>query len=289
MLSVRRWALRTLLGCGYAGALFVACSDDGARVEPGSTGGGDAGASSVTASSTATSTSGSEGSGGEAPLVCAEPIVQTQPRSVVTGECDLLDQDCQLGRTCVAVQDPRTRAWSTKCTIAPGLKGPGKPCVAPDECEAGLFCIGGQDAFCAAPCCPPTNEPCGNGLCNLFTEFENGLFVWMCSYDEGCELFAEDACVPGRDCHISDIRQGRATCVRLADRRVDEGQPCDYLNECGDMQHCDAPGLEARSCRYYCYLQRSDPLPPGGGGCPEGQACQQVNVGRSDVGICRPP
>lgn len=200
---------------------------------------------------------------------------------VTQGECDFLRQDCSAGETCVP-QETAGR-WEARCVEAPGLKGSGKPCIVPAECEAGLFCIGSPQGRCTPACCPSTDEPCGNGLCNQRVNF-GGAFLWTCTFNPQCQLFL-DTCSGEDACHVSDPEQGLATCVPQNDaQEVDEGQPCRFLNECKTMQHCSA--AEGGVCRYYCYVSALEDLPPGRGGCPEGQGCAEVDFGVQGIGLC---
>jgi hypothetical protein len=264
---------------GCALAAFAACSSESdpetaSGPSTSSAGGG-------TTSSTTTTSTASSG-GGSGPIVCMAPYTD-----VIKDECDMLQQDCGPGLTCRPVET--ANGWRTKCRNGPGLKGPGKSCITDNECEAGLFCIGAPNSWCAPICCPSNNEPCGNGACNsnvtLVGMMSANAFVMMCSFSPQCELLTENACKVGEECHLSDASQGLATCIPPSDAQVEEGGSCAFLNDCKNMQHCTDP--PDRVCRYYCLLSPQGGEPLGLGGCPANQMCAPANLGVQGIGVCQ--
>jgi hypothetical protein len=260
-------------------AIFVACTSDDSQ----SSSGGSTTATTSTSTSagtgggTTSSSSATTGTGGGGPIVCTDVYSNITP-----GECDLLQQDCGAGMTCRPAQ-VEANVWSTHCVAGGGLKGPASPCTSNNECEAGLFCIGPEDlAQCIPVCCPGTDEPCGSGNCNLTVSYgTQGKFVMMCSYSPECTLLTMNACPGGGECHIQEL--GLAACVPPSAQQVDEGGPCMFINDCKDMQFC-GPG---DVCRYHCFVSGSD-QPPGLGGCPAGQVCNNLDFGIPDIGLCEP-
>lgn len=258
---------------GAALTLPSACgSDDSAA-------GGSGGGATTTTTSTDTGTGGATtttaaGGGGAAPVTCDGKPYSTVPK----GDCDLLAQDCPPGEGCVPTG--LGTEWTTSCKTSSGLKGPTKPCNSANECQAGLFCVFGQ---CAPVCCPDSNEPCGGGTCNVESAFGD-YTVFVCSYLITCELLTQDACAPGSECHIMDAMQGLATCVPPSGANKQEGEACQYLNDCGDMQLC-YEGI----CRYNCYIDAMGQGVPGLGGCPVNENCLfPVSFGIDNVGVCLP-
>jgi hypothetical protein len=274
MMAYRSWAI----GLALSGVVaFAACSGDTTNETPGS-GGAGTGAGPGTGGSEPTTSSSSSGGGSE-PLTCA--VAYT---NVVKDECDLLQQDCAPGQTCRPINT--AAGWRTKCRTDTGFKGPGKSCQLDQECEAGLGCIGAPNGWCSHVCCPPTNEPCGAGSCNVEVEL-GGAFAMMCSFAPQCELFEPDACANAEECHVSDVGQGLATCIAPSDQQVPEGETCKFLNDCADMQHC--PLAPNNRCRYYCALEGWEGLTLEVGGCPAGQSCTAWPLGVAGVGLCQPP
>ena len=268
-------------------AAAAACTSSDTTNATGTSGGTTSTTTGGTTTTSSTSTSPSSGTGGSAPIVCDGSYT-----NVPKGECDLLNQDCGPGMTCWPAQV--SGAWTTKCQAAPGLKGAGSLCTANSECEAGLFCIGPQDMRqCIPACCRTTDEPCGGGQCNLEVSFDNSTFLYMCTYAQQCTLLTMDACPAGTECHVEDPQQGLASCSPPSDQQVDEGGPCEFINDCKDMQNCttETPGdggAPAGVCRYYCYVSAGGTGVPGLGGCPAGQSCLAVDLGIPDIGLCRP-
>jgi hypothetical protein len=254
-------ALLAYSGCEQAGGTTGTGGGTPTSSEGGSGGaGGDTGL--TTTSSTTTTTA--------APLTCAVPV--TKP-VIPKGECDLLQQDCPPGETCIPTMD----GASTICRIGGGLKGAGKACTLNEECQAGLFCVG----FCTQPCCQQNDQPCGGGDCNIELGLPGGVTLFTCSYSEECTLFGADTCKNGQKCQFVYPNQGQAVCTIPAASPAQEGEPCVYINECGSMQICFG-GF----CRYNCKLNGGGT--PGTGGCPAGQACQDVlPPGAGGVGVCQ--
>lgn len=273
-------------------ALGVGCSADGgssiATTAPttstaGAGGAGGAspagGAGGASTSSTSSSSTSSGGAGGSVPLVCTPKY-----SSVKSGPCDLLQQDCGPGQTC--------RPWAvgnsytTKCLANSGLKSRGAPCSSDQECEAQLFCTGNVNSpgQCAPICCPDTDEPCGGGKCNLSVQLGPTDFIMLCTYLTQCTLLTANACAKGTECHLQDSKQGYAACVAPSGTHVAEGQACQYINDCGDMQLCDVG-----KCRYNCFLGGAGQgLSPGLGGCLAGQTCVDKGTGIEGIGVCQP-
>lgn len=228
--------------------------------------GGTGGAATTTTTTTTTT----------APLTCSADV----SKPPLDGDCDLLQQNCPPGKTCVP------GATKTFCQSGGGLKGAGKTCNlnnGNNECQAGLFCIGANDiGICTRPCCTDNNEPCGGGDCNGEVNFGN-VIVTMCSYSTQCTLFEEGTCADGLKCQLVYANQGLAVCTLPAPMNVAEGQPCQFVNQCGANQVC-----WASICRYNCLLT-GGAVDPGKGGCPDTQACADLlPEAAGDVGVCQP-
>lgn len=229
-------------------------------------------------STVTTTTTTSTGTSTE-PITC--PTSASEP--AITGECELLLQDCAPGETCTVSND----GLSTFCRKEGGLKGAGKPCsphAGLQECQAGYSCVGPEDGvgFCTRPCCPDNDQPCGGGDCNVELSFPGGLTVFMCSYSEQCTLFTASTCKNDQQCQLVYPQQGLAVCTIPAPNKVPEGGACAFVNECDSNQVCFG-GF----CRYNCNL--SGGPSPGQGACPTEQTCNPVYMGTAgDVGVCSP-
>jgi hypothetical protein len=264
-------AIRKLAGVAACAALLAhaGCEQEAATTGAGGStpttegGGGSGGDTGTTTTTTSTTTT-------TAPLTCSVPV--TKP-VIATGECDLLQQNCAPGETCVPTMD----GTSTICRIGGGLKGAGKACSTDNECQAGLFCVG----FCTQACCQADDQPCGGGDCNIELGLAGGITLLTCSYSEECTLFAADSCKNGQKCQFVYANQGKAVCTIPAADPQAEGEPCAYINECGSMQLC-----YGGFCRYNCKLSGGGAL--GTGACPQGQACEEVfPASAGDVGVCQ--
>jgi hypothetical protein len=211
------------------------------------------------------------------PSKCPEGSWGTIPDS----NCHLITQDCPLGQTCT----PETvnGELGTRCRSSNnGLKTRGDPCVANNDCAAGLKCIFN---YCAPFCCKEAEfEICGpGGQCNVNNNVSTG-FVTMCSYLKPCTLWKQE-CPTGQGCHVI-AKDGAGSCVPPSGSDfVPEGSPCQYANDCGDNQFCNAA-----ACHYLCNLG-GGPIDTGDagaglGGCPAGQICKALGGYPSWLGVC---
>lgn len=260
---------RALLGTTVAFAALVGsygCSSDS-----GSDSSGSGGASGTTSNTTTTSTGSGMGS-------CADMYT-----SVPKGDCDLIAQDCGDGQACAVVDDGGA---VSKCIPAgAGQKDKGEPCATNAECKGGLSCLADH---CAPFCCPGTNEPCGEGKCDVNVNFDNDatMFAYACSYSPTCDLFAGN-CADGAECHLSDASACLSVCDKPSGADAAEGDPCKYRNDCGDSQVCNTNMPDDGICRFFCNTGNSG-AEAGKGGCPMGRKCVPVSTGCDGLGICLP-
>jgi len=252
---------------------------------------------------------GAAGTGGEAPEdastepdvakdVANEPEVSAPVcpdgtwGNVPMTACDLIAQDCELGLTCVPSYE--NNVAGTKCLATNnGFKTRGETCAKASECAAGLRCIFG---YCGPYCCKEAQDAiCGpGGRCNVTIGLgDTGKYGNVCSYLKPCTLWAGE-CASDQGCQVMEP-DGSGACVPPAGSSfVNEGEPCESLNDCGDDMIC-LGGFVASTCRYLC--MRSKPpwlaeMPskpaPGQGGCPEGQACDSLDDKPAWLGVCKP-
>ena len=294
LMASPRWLAISILVTSPA-ILFAACSDVASTTASTSSGTSTSSSSSGTGGTGGASTTATTGAGGSmedaGPLTCKLHTYST----IKGGPCDLLAQDCPAGQTCKELKFGNG-SWGTQCVITNGLKGEGEACVVDEECRAKLTCAVGR---CTPVCCGATNEPCLGGICNLFIQLDNAGKVnkQVCHYATACDLFTENACDQGFDCHIEDIKQGLATCVQPSGASAPDLGACHYLNDCADMQQClGGTPTKSGKCHFYCVLDQADPASPaaGLGGCPTGQTCQSTVDNLSfdfnvpNLGLCAP-
>lgn len=265
MKNVSAWFIRATWAA-VLGAAAGCSSESGSSGEAGSGGSPTTTSEGATGGSTTTTTTG--------PLTCASPVSDPP----LTGDCDLLQQDCPIGETCVAA------LAGTWCKSGGGLKGPGKTCNVANgnnECQAGLVCIGtSMIGLCTRPCCPDTDEPCGGGECILSANY-NGVLVRMCYYSQTCTLFEPGTCPAGLQCQIvQKDSHPLPICTYPSDDSVSEGEACTHVNQCGEAQVCFNG-----KCRYSCKIDGSGE--PGTGGCLAGQTCLGTYPDLPDLGVCQ--
>lgn len=290
-------AATRLLGISLAASVvllgFAACKGSSGASSTGS--GGASSSSGAFAAGGATSTSTS-GAGGAIPEAGTIECGATYTSITQKGPCDLLNQTCPVGQSCVPTKD--STGWTTACASSPGLKSADETCYANDECAAKLACVGitaTQPGTCVAFCCPDgKNLPCNGGICNQTVDF-GGATASMCSYGKPCDLLTANACPAGDDCHI-DPAAGTdvALCLEPSPNPAAELAACTFINDCGDMQQCYM-SLSTPTCLYYCALTGAKTSQPAGlGGCPNGETCQSsyqgaaINLGVPNIGLCIP-
>jgi hypothetical protein len=287
---MKPWTLFLLGGAIGLGSLVTACGDDtsgqGGDGGSGASGGGQtnqSGSQSGTGTMSTTATMMASTSSG--PLTCDVPVTD------ITGDCDLFQQNCPAGETCIIfVDDPVNPTMAfTGCNPA-GLVGLGQACQTAEDCQEDMLCIGTNPGMCTYACCPTTNEPCGVGECviDVMLPMSLGSFS-ACAYDQTCTLFMPSTCPDGQDCHYA--QPGLATCSPPSPTQVGDGEPCRYANDCVDSAICIpvTPGMDMpRECRFMC--QDGSSAMPGLGGCPSGQTCDVTvyDFGFPGMGYCHP-
>lgn len=252
-------------GAGGQGGQGGLGGESGQGGEPGPT---------TTAASTASVASVSTATTGGGTVDCPDGGYATFDQS---DECDMLQQDCEPGFTCVRKR--LAGVTSTTCEARGGLKGIASECEIDAECESGLFCIFN---VCTPVCCPENDEPCDGGLCNLNLQYSQTDSIRVCTYSKQCTPLTEDACPAGSGCHFEEPTA--ATCIQGSGENVPEGGTCTVLNDCANMQQCTGAGI----CRWICALEDNGEE-PGLGGCLDGQSCvESPAIGAIGIGVCAP-
>jgi len=276
-MSSLRW-LGLAFTAAIAAASFAACKSGSTSTGGGGTStGGAGGTGSGGVLSTSSSSSGMPDAG---LLECVGKY-----SNVPKGECDLWLQDCPPGETCRPAASGGD--YTTQCAPGGGLKTAGEVCYSANECAEKLYCIAGK---CSPVCCRDNAAGCNGAICDINVKI--GQYeAFFCHYAPRCELLTANACPDGLDCHIEDPKQGLATCAEPSGNPAPDLGPCQFLNDCEDMQQCYSFGSSA-TCHYYCWTNAAPGAAPGLGGCPEHQACkttfggQKVDYGVPNLGLC---
>jgi hypothetical protein len=232
--------------------------------------------------------------------------------SPINTACDRVLQNCGAGKECVESQLP-DGGFGTVCvsTTSSQHLPKGHSCCpngskGPDQCGAGLQCIGLPDDPCAADasltgrCAPACCEDdiCGKsdpegfaGRCtlNIVSQANQDLYQ-VCDYNQPCKPFHVQSCPQGFTCILED-KFGTSSCVPIFNP-IDGGggtstgrgerAPCDSLNSCADGLLCVGPPDAGATCTWLCLTPNSNPpfdagalrdAGAGYGGCPGGEKC----------------
>jgi len=289
MTEVGSWGKAVVLLAGIGG--LVCCSCEGsAVVDHGSAGHGgvststsSSSASSGTTTTTTTTTSSSTssststtGTGGGNGLTCAEDVTN------VTGECDLLTQNCPPGHTC----DKGADGYEAQCVPVTGTAGIYEGCTTVADCAEGLTCatIGG---YCTPFCCPGTTEPCAGGICSVTDANVDMFYAMVCANWPQCTLFQGD-CGSNKPCHIHNVTSPLTICGWGSPNT--EGQPCTYVHDCGDAAFCNDQSPDTGICRHLCDVATWQQAAPAEGDCLPNRSYVDMSwPAHPGIGLCLPP
>jgi len=180
-----------------------------------------------------------------------------------------------------------TAAFS-RCSLA----GPGAenaPCLTSSDCQAGLGCIGDQNAgSCQRFCCQDANDcaqgtycaerPLRDAITNASTEgaANISLVVPVCVHAENCDLGAPYPCPKGSECACKSgtacvvVRpDGTTTCAVPGTGTVGQACPCAWGHVCS---------AATGQCLKLCYTRDS-------GTCGDGR-CQSAAELPDGWGVC---
>jgi hypothetical protein len=247
--------------------------------------------------------------------------------SPINTACDRVLQNCPSGKECVEAQLP-DGGFGTACVPTSAVQHLPKghsccpnPGRGPDQCGAGLHCIGLPDDPCAADasltgrcspaCCnddicaksDPEGYP-GRCTLNIVSESRQALYQ-VCDYNQPCRLFHVQSCQDGFICVVED-KFGTSSCVPIynpldggggTSTGRAESQPCDSQNSCADGMLCLGPPDGGATCTWLCVTPSSNPPFDAGllkdaagyGGCPPNEHCIGTITGDIPVWVsfCR--
>ena len=279
-------------GAGYGDCTGCEGSDGGGA--GGSSGGAGEGGGGAGGTSGTGGSSGGTGGTSDGGATCPAG----EATDAVTDECDLILQDCPPGRTC-SIEPTDGGSYRTVCAdLGSGTKQLSDLCDFHSDCAPGLRCTLRK---CTRPCCDAVEQQqCGSdGDCDLQINFgNNSAFLKVCTFSPPCTPWAND-CPPGpeTDCHLGFNSKIACSFPNYSqDAGSTLGQPCQFLNDCEDSQHCsyESSGATMGTCRWLCKV-KDDGAPasgtvggaPGQGGCPSGQTCAAF-ADPDWLGVCRP-
>jgi hypothetical protein len=202
-----------------------------------------------------------------------------------SGSCEQ-DQECKV----VIRRAPTEAQFSiyTGCVSRPRARGLGAPCelfggmselyridgledeVFVDPCEEGLYCAPDPDVRNSRSCQPACDTVFGIA-CSGEGEFCAGtdVFEEVCVKADGCDPRDPGSCGEGESCYLRLNDTGEAVlsvCLPVAEEPVDDGEPCQFLNDCRPGSSCWAPvrvppqvwEMDQLICRRSCDLGLAD-------------------------------
>lgn len=183
--------------------------------------------------------------------------------------------DCE-GESCDVVRSCRPS----------GASDVGNPCVAAEDCRAGLACVGeGVSGVCRPYCCAGTENSCSTGtFCDERPLPEAPqIYVPVCIPIDSCALSEPFPCPAGGECTCKGDRacivvrsDGATACTVPGPGQL--GDPCTGAEaaECAHGFVCSP----SAGCMKLCstVAQESE--------CPEGGTCQAPSEFPPDLGVC---
>lgn len=196
------------------------------------------------------------------------------------GECDLANQDCADPAEGCYFAEPADGGVAEPMCATAGDGALGSDCMAANDCEEGLLCIGptGMMGTCRAVCCIGSDEPCPTGqecIVPVAAPGPEDTGVGACALPNECNLLAQDTCGAGEGCYPS-VKPGITVCI--AGGTLAEGAPCEFANDCVSGFACTDG-----ECTKLCD-RSSDPS-----GCAATQTCVELIGFPDSVGVCDPP
>lgn len=234
-----------------------------------------------------------DGGGGDGAIVtCTSPV---------TGECDIVAQNCTGGNECVLVAAPDGGTATACAAPGNGAIPKGGVCTSSgnNPCIKGTTCVSGR---CAPACCDGADSICGSsipegfsGQCALdLVDKDNKPLYRVCTYNAVCKPFGVQACPKDYACIVKD-QQGTSSCTTIfPPPGKTEGQACNLANDCQDGMMCLGPA-DGGACKFVCYKGGGPyfdggtvTTPSGKGGCTGPKTCNGAITGLpSWLGICQ--
>jgi len=193
------------------------------------------------------------------------------------------DYSCQVQRTASAPRKP-----FFACALA-GTGAENAPCLTSNDCQAGLGCVGDQNAgLCQKYCCQDANDcesgsycaerPMRDALTNAAAPGTSNtqLSIPVCVHAENCDLSEPYPCPRTSDCTCRGqtaclvVRSdGTTTCAVPGTGKVGEACPCAWGYVCS---------AAANECLKLCYTRDAD-------SCGDGK-CQSASELPNGWGVC---
>ncbi|HEY3252838.1 MAG TPA: hypothetical protein VGJ91_02785 [Polyangiaceae bacterium] len=188
---------------------------------------------------------------------------------------------CQVQRA----ESPASGAFFS-CALA-GLGGESAPCLTASDCQAGLGCVGDQNAgLCLRYCCQDADDcesgtycaarPMRDRTTNASGGASETLMIPVCAHAENCDLSSPYPCPNGSECACKSgtaclvVRSdGTTTCAVPGKGKAGDACPCAWGHVCS---------AATRQCLKLCYTRDS-------GTCGEGK-CQAASELPDGWGVC---
>ncbi|MFT5356315.1 MAG: hypothetical protein ACI9KE_003538 [Polyangiales bacterium] len=251
--------------------MLVACGDDDGRSDAGGRDSGPTPDSAVADSGAIDAGAPSDAGPGQdtgAPDASTTDAGPSGPRGGLcpaTEMCNVvLGTGCEAAESCFVAGG----ADSAMSVCAPaGAVALGGTCMAADECQLGLSCIGNT---CQPLCCGDSDADCpAGGVCNGLSNLEG---IGVCLLPDGCDLVMQTGCGAMLGCYPLSS-EGGTRCATSGAAAV--GAACEASNDCAGGTICLDDGV----CHSLCALESET--------CGD-QRCAPLN-GFDEVGVCVAP
>ncbi|HEX7666250.1 MAG TPA: hypothetical protein VF407_17110 [Polyangiaceae bacterium] len=250
-------------------------------------------------------------------------VALTCPATTLSGECDLVAQNCATGKECVVIQGTDGNPTAACEPQGAGSVPKGHECCPnaanAGNCVAGTTCVGNDCSIldggagsktgrCTPFCCEGDNTTCGEsdpegvpGVCatqlvgvGQLTDGGDAIYGDGCTYTIACKPFGVQKCATGDACLLqSDGTSFRCSSIFNAPG-LEAGAPCSFSNACADGYECLGPLDGGATCTTMCLIHDAGSPPfdassPTLGQCPSGKQCLGTVTGAPPwYGFCVP-
>jgi hypothetical protein len=199
------------------------------------------------------------------------------------GACDISEPtSCGAGMACLLTDDGADGVTTACFAAGTGVDGTAcDPAATTNACAEGFTCSQSEHV-CRHWCCGDAdcNTPTPTGqLCNISAGTgPEGHEVGVCVQSDDCDLVAQTGCEAGEECNV--FTAGTTICDTPTADAANEGEPCEFRNDCVAGHACIGSGTEF-VCRAYCDMSAATP-------CPDTFACAGLTGAPEGVGVCIP-